>query len=378
MSSQRSSTPETVGEPADEPIPYGRQTIDQDDVDAVLAVLRGAWLTQGPAVDEFEAALREVTGARHAVAFANGTAALHGAAAAAGLGPGDVVATSPLTFSASAACARYTGATPTLVDIDASTLNIDVGAVPADIDALVAVHYAGLPVDLASLSHRPRVVIEDACHALGARTPDGPVGNCARSDLACFSFHPVKPITTGEGGAVTTNDDDLAEALRRFRNHGIERLPEIDPWYYEVRSLGFNYRLTDLQCALGISQLRRIDQLIDRRAEIADRYRARLAHLPIELPPSAPAGWRHGYHLFAIQVPERRRVFEGLHAAGVRVQVHYVPIHHHPVYADLGFTAEDLPVTEAAYAGLLSLPIFPTLTDAQVDRVVEVLEDLLT
>ena len=205
----------------------------------------------------------------------------------------------------------------------------------------------------------------------------GVCGNCARSDMACFSFHPVKPITTGEGGAVTTNSDELADALRRFRNHGIERLPEVDPWYYEVRSLGFNYRLTDLQCALGVSQLAKLPALIGRRNEIAVRYREALAHLPIELPPAAPEGWVHGYHLFAIRVAERRRVFEGLHERGIRVQVHYVPIHHHPVYEDLGFGPADLPACEAAYAGLISLPIFPTLTDAEVDRVVAALDELL-
>ena len=369
-----SSTPE--GDGAAAPIPYGRQTIGPDDVEAVLGVVQSDFLTQGPAVERFESQLAAVTEARHAVAFTSGTAALHAAAAAAGLGPGDLVATSALTFSASAACARYVGATPTLIDLDPATLNLDVAAVPDGLDALVAVHYAGLPVDLAALAHRPRVIIEDASHALGARTPDGPVGNCARSDLTCFSFHPVKPITTGEGGAVTTNDDELAERLRQFRNHGIVRLPKVDPWYYEVRSLGFNYRLTDLQAALGSSQLAKLGDLIARRNQIADRYRSGLADTAVVLPPAAPEGWRHGYHLFAVQVPERRRVFEGLHAAGIRVQVHYVPIHHHPVYADLGFGPDDLPATEAAYAGLLSLPVFPTLEDHQVDRVIERVRDL--
>lgn len=374
MSSPVSSTPD----PDLPPLPYGRQTIDQADLDAVLAVLQGDWLTQGPAVDRFEAALCEVTEARYAVAFTSGTAALHGAAAAAGLGPGQVLATSPLTFSASAACARYVGATPTLIDIDPATLNLDVAKVPAGLDALVAVHYAGLPVDLSKLAHRPRIVIEDACHALGGATPDGPVGNCARSDMACFSFHPVKPITTAEGGAVTTNDPDLADALRRFRNHGIVRLPEVDPWYYEVRSVGLNYRLTDLQAALGSSQLAKLPELIARRNEIAERYRAGLAGLPVVLPPAAPAGWYHGYHLFAVQVAERRRVFDGLHAAGIKVQVHYVPIHHHPIYADLGFGPADLPNTEQVYAGLISIPMFPTLTDDDVDRVIATLGELVT
>lgn len=359
------------------PIPYGRQSIDDDDVAAVLEVLRGDWLTQGPALERFERGLCQATGARHAVAFANGTAALHGAAAAAGLGPGDRVAVPSLTFSASAACARYVGATPTLVDIDPSTLNVDLTAVPADVDALVAVHYAGLPVDLTRLVHRPRVVIEDACHALGATTPDGPVGNCARSDMACFSFHPVKPITTAEGGAVTTNDDGLADRLRRFRNHGTVPTPELGGWAYEVRTLGFNYRLNDLQAALGASQLSKLGALIERRNHLADRYRSALAGLALDLPPAAPPGWRHGYHLFPIRVTERRRVYEGLHASGIRVQVHYVPLHHHPVYRDLGFGPNDLPATEAAYAGLISLPMFPGLSEAHQDRVVEVLAGLL-
>ena len=372
-----SPPPDPTGDAASPVIPYGRQNVEPGDVEAVLSVLQGDWLTQGPAVEAFEDGLRRVTGAGHAVAFANGTAALHGAAAVAGLGPGDVVATSPLTFSASAACARYVGARPTLIDIDPATLNLDVRAVPAGLDGLVAVHYAGLPVDLAALAHRPRVVIEDACHALGALTPDGPVGNCAHSDLACFSFHPVKPITSAEGGAVTTNDPALADALRRFRSHGTVPVPEQGPWYYEVQTLGFNYRLSDLHAALGRSQLERLDHLIARRNRLADRYRVLLADQPVVLPPSAPDGWRHGYHLFAVQVPERRRVVEGLHAAGIRVQVHYVPIHHHPVYADLGFGPDDLPATEAAYAGLISLPLFPDLTDAQQDRAVDALAALL-
>lgn len=377
-SSPVSSTPEPPGRQDLAPLSYGRQSIDQSDIDAVTAVLRGDWLTQGPSVEAFEAKLCEVTEARFAVAFTSGTAALHGAAAAAGLGPGDVVGTSALTFSASAACARYVGAEPTLVDIDPATLCLDVSAVPDGLDALVAVHYAGLPIDLAALAHRPPILIEDACHALGATTPDGPVGNCAHSDMAAFSFHPVKPITTGEGGAVTTNSPELADALRRFRNHGIERLPDVDPWYYEVRSLGLNYRLTDIQAALGTSQLAKLPQLIGRRNEIALRYRAGLADTPVTLPPAAADGFTHGYHLFAVQVPERRRVFDGLTAVGIRCQVHYVPIHHHPIYADLGFTPADLPATEAAYAGLISLPMHPSLTDADVDRVITELTALVS
>lgn len=355
-------------------IRYSRQTIEADDVAAVVDVLEGDWLTTGPAVTGFEDALRAVTGAGHAVAFANGTAALHAAAAAAGLGPGDRVATSPLSFVASANCARYVGATPTFVDIDPDTLNLDPAAVPADVDALVAVHYAGLPVDLAALATRPRVIIEDAAHAIGARTPDGPVGNCARSDLCCFSFHPVKPITTAEGGAVTTNDAELAARLRRFRNHGIEPTPERGGWAYDVVETGFNYRLTDLQAALGTSQLSKLERFTASRNRAADRYRELLADDPIVLPPAAPEGWQHAYHLFAVRLADRRRAYDALVAAGIGAQVHYVPIHHHSVMAAYG--PFDLPAADAAYEGLLSLPLYPDLDPADQDRVIDVLRSL--
>jgi dTDP-4-amino-4,6-dideoxygalactose transaminase len=240
-------------------IPYGRQCIDDDDVEAVVKVLRGDFLTQGPMVEHFEEQLAATVEARYAVAFSNGTAALHAACAAAGLGAGDLVVTTPLTFVASANCARYVGASVDFVDIEPGTLNLDPSLVPAHADALVAVHFAGLPVALDRLAHRPRVVLEDAAHAIGARTPDGPVGNGAHSDMTTFSFHPVKTVTTGEGGAVTTNDPALAERLRRFRSHGVVHKPEQGGWYYEVETLGFNYRLTDLHAALGASQLTKLD-----------------------------------------------------------------------------------------------------------------------
>jgi len=357
-------------------IPYGRQSIDDDDIAAVTQVLKGDWLTQGPHVAEFEESIAARVGAQHAVAFSSGTAALHGAAFAAGLGPGDVVATSPLSFVASANCVRYVGAQVTFVDIDRGTLNFDPAAVPGHVDGLVAVHYAGLPADLAKLSHRPRVVIEDACHALGASTPDGPVGNCAHSDLCVFSFHPVKAVTTGEGGAVTTNDRRLAVALRRFRSHGTVPKPDFGRWYYEVESLGFNYRLTDLQAALGTSQMAKLDRFIRRRRALADRYRTLLAGLPVVLPPDAPAGTEHAWHLFAVRTPERRRVYDGLRAAAIGVQVHYVPIYRHPAFA-AGVDRAAFPATETAYEQLLSLPLFPDMTEAEQDQVVGTLASVL-
>jgi UDP-4-amino-4,6-dideoxy-N-acetyl-beta-L-altrosamine transaminase len=354
-------------------IPYGHQSIDDDDVAAVVEVLRSEWLTQGPKVAEFEEHLAETVGARHAVAFSSGTAALHGACVAAGIGPGDHVVTSPLTFAASANCARYVGASVGFLDIDPDTLNLDPTRVPA-CDALVAVHYAGLPVDLAALPERPRVVIEDAAHALGATTPDGPVGNCARSDLCCFSFHPVKTITTGEGGAVTTNDAALAERLRTFRHHGIRPTPTAGAWAYDIDTPGYNFRLTDIQAALGTSQLRKLGAFVARRNELAARYRSQLRDLPVELPPGAPEGSRHAYHLFPVRVAERRRVFDGLRAAGIGVQVHYVPIYRFHAYCD---DPARYPSTESAAAQLISLPMYSGLTDAQQDRVVDTLAGLL-
>lgn len=358
-------------------IPYGRQSLSDHDVAAVVAVLQSDWLTTGPAVDAFEDRVADYTGARHAVAFSSATAALHGACFAAGLGPGDVVHTTPLTFMASANCARYVGARPALIDIDIDTYNIDISRIDESVDALVAVHYAGLPVALSDLPHRPRIVIEDASHALGALTPDGPVGNCAHSDMAVFSFHPVKPITTAEGGMVTTNDEGLAERLRRFRSHGIDRAPRADPWAYDAVEVGYNYRLTDLQSALGSSQMVQLDGFIENRNAIAQRYRETLSGLPIILPPAAPPGFRHGYHLFAIRVQDRRRVFIELRERGVGVQVHYVPIHHHSVSSDVLLPPGGLPICDEVYAGLISLPMYADLSEEQQDTVVAALAEIL-
>lgn len=356
-------------------IPYGRQSIDDDDIAAVVAVLRSDFLTTGPAVEDFEAAIREVTGAEYAVAVSNGTTALHAACAAGGLGPGDLVATSALTFNASAACAAYVGATPTLVDIDPATWNLDLAQIPETADGVVAVHYAGFPVDLGRLVRRPRVVIEDGAHAFGSVGPDGPVGNCATSDMCTFSFHPVKPITTAEGGAVTTNDPDLADRLRRFRSHGTRPRPDIGGWAYEIEELGHNFRLTDLQAALGTSQVRKLDRFIERRNEIAARYRAEL--VGVGLPPEVPDGQRHGRHLFPILHPDRDAAFATLRSQGIGVQVHYVPVYRHPVWDHLGHDPASFPVTESIYAGLLSLPCHPDLRDDEQGQVIDAVHGTL-
>ena len=353
-------------------IPYGRQTIDDSDISAVVEVMRGDWLTQGPKIEEFEQALSDITGAKFTIAFSNGTAALHAAAAAAGLGTGDTVITSPLSFVASANCARYVGAQVGFIDIDPLTLNMDLSALP-NCDAVVAVHYAGLPLDLSSMQRRPRIVIEDASHALGASTPDGPVGNCAHSDMTTFSFHPVKSITTGEGGAVTTNDASLADALRKFRNHGIVRIPEKGDWYYEVDSIGYNFRLTDIQAALGISQLGKLSAFIERRNELAAQYVNLLSELPIILPPTTPNGFRHAFHLYPVQVDNRDLVYTKMKHGGVGVQVHYIPIHWFAAFQTANYPHGSLPFAELAYSKLLSIPLHPSLTDIQQVEVVQLL-----
>ena len=358
-------------------IQYGRQSVDEDDIASVVEVLRGDWLTQGPSIERFEESVAQYVGAKFAIAYSSGTSALHGAAAAAGLGPGDVVATSPLTFMASANAARFVGAQPMLVDIRNDTWNIDMSAVPQDAQAVIPVHYAGLPVDLSGTQSTRPVIIEDAAHALGALTPDGPVGNCAHSDMCCFSFHPVKPITTGEGGMVTTNDPKLAERLRLFRSHGIVRKPEQGAWFYEISDIGYNYRMTDIQAALGTSQMNKLEKFMTRRNEIADRYRDLLSKSSVGLPPSAPQGFRHGYHLFPVLVENRRAVFDGLRDANIIVQVHYVPVHHHPISSDIPQGSAELPVCEKIYERLISLPIHPTLTNEDQDFVVKTLLSLL-
>jgi len=355
-------------------IPYGKQTITDVDRKAVAAALEDDWLTQGPPIEAFEEVVSDRVRAKHAVAFMNATAGLHAAAWAGRIGPGSSLYTSPLSFVASANCGAYVGADVGFVDIDPATFNMDMAAVPAGLDALVPVHFAGLPADLSAMTERPGIVIEDAAHAIGALTPDGPVGNCARSDMTVFSFHPVKTVTAGEGGVVTTNDDDLAERLRRFRHHGIERVEGAPGWSYQINEVGMNFRMTGLQAALGASQMSQLDGFLERRDELACRYHGLLGDLPVQLGPEAPDGFRHGRHLFTIQVENRLDVYNYMRDNGIGVQVHYVPIHHQPPYTS---DAHSLPHTEAVYAQILSLPLYPLLTDSEQDQVVETLKGAL-
>ncbi|UZE19546.1 UDP-4-amino-4,6-dideoxy-N-acetyl-beta-L-altrosamine transaminase [Pseudomonas sp. B21-054] len=383
-------------------IPYGRQNLDQADIDAVVAVLQSDWLTQGPTLEHFEEAMANRCQAAYAVAVCNATAALHIACLAAGLGPGDRLWTTPNTFLASANCGRYCGALVDFVDIDPLTWNLDACALAAKLEeaerdgtlpkVLVAVAFSGQSCDMrkiAQLSERYGfTVIEDASHAVGASYAGRPVGCGEFASMTVFSFHPVKIITSGEGGMVLTNRPELAQRLQRLRSHGMTRdaqqmtEPSHGPWYYQQIELGFNYRMTDLQAALGLSQLNKLDDFIARRRERVARYNHLLAALPLVLPglqPEAESAW----HLYVVRLQldsitlGHRQVFEGLRAAGIGVNLHYIPVHLQPYYRDLGFAAGDFPQAERYYAEAISLPMFPTLSDEQQDYVVEQLRQLL-
>ena len=368
-------------------IPYGRQSIDDADIAAVVAVLKSDWLTTGPKVAEFEKAFAEFAGAKHAVAVANGTAALHAAMHAAGIGPGDEVIVTPMSFAASANCIVYLGATPVFADVDPDALLIDPELAARKITpktkAIVGVDYAGLPCDwdaLRALAERHGLtLVDDACHAVGGSYKGRPAGSLA--DLNTFSFHPVKNMTTGEGGMITTDREDFAKRLRRFRSHGVtvdfrERM-QSNSWFYEMVDLGFNYRITDFQCALGLTQLKKLPGWIVRRNAIAAQYDSAFLHPPTPaLRPLSPPRYAHvhGRHLYVVRVPADRRagIFAGLRKRGIGVNVHYVPIHLHPFYRERFGTGPGLcPVAEAAYEQLISLPLYPDLTDAQVGEVVE-------
>jgi perosamine synthetase len=374
-------------------LPYGRQSIDEADIAAVVEVLGSDWITTGPKVGEFEEAVAEYVGARHAVAYSSGTAALHGAVFAGDIGAGDEVVTTPMTFAATANCVLYQGGTPVFADVADDTLNVDpdlvARAISAKTKALIAVDYAGHPADLDELlavAERPGLLlIEDACHAIGATYRGRQVGSI--SDMTIFSFHPVKHITTGEGGIVTTDDDELASRLRRFRSHGIASDPrerqEKGQWHYEMVDLGFNYRLTDIASALGLSQLGKLDANLKRRREIAAMYTDALADLPLRTP-SVREGVEPAWHLYPIRLNlealrvGRAEVFAALRAEGLGVNVHYIPVHLHPYYRErFGYSDGAFPVAEQAYEELISLPMFHAMTDEDVHDVVRAVTKVL-
>jgi UDP-4-amino-4,6-dideoxy-N-acetyl-beta-L-altrosamine transaminase len=380
---------------------YGRQLVDDEDIAAVSAILRGEMLTTGPAVDRFERQVAERAGARHAIAVNSATSGLHVACLAARLVAGTETVTSPITFVASANCVKLTGGAVHLADIDSQTLSMSPAALARRLEtnpavkAVIPVHLGGLACDSAEIRAvaGSRLVIEDAAHSFGGDYADGrPVGCGAHADMSVFSFHPVKPITTGEGGAVVTNDDELARLLRLFRSHGIEReasrLVALDeegedapgsppPWYYEQQELGLNYRMTDLQAALGCSQMTKLDHFLARRREIANHYDEAFAGIPhLSVPQSGPANRaRSGLHLYIVRFDykalgtSRRHVMEALRKDGVGTQVHYIPVYRQPFHRD-GIDKADFPNSEAYYRECLTVPLHPGLTDAEVERVI--------
>lgn len=372
-------------------IPYGRQAISEADIAAVVDVLKSDFLTQGPVVPAFEAAVAQIAGAQHAVAVNSATSALHIACLALGVGPGDRVWTSPVTFVASSNAALYCGAEVDFVDVDPRTYNICPELLAQKLDAaaaagtlpkvIIPVHLTGQSCDMAAIhaaanKHGVRI-IEDASHAIGGAYGNKPVGCCAYSDIVIFSFHPVKIVTTGEGGMALTNDAELARLMQLDRSHGITRDAEVmeksdlGPWYYEQHRLGFNYRMTDINAALGLSQLDRLEQFIARRREIARRYDEAFANLPVTTPwqlPEAHSAW----HLYVIRVDaaHHRAIFDELRASGILVNLHYMPVYLQPYYRNLGFAPGLCPHAEAYYAEAISLPMFPALTDEQQDQVI--------
>lgn len=383
-------------------IPYGRQDITEADIDAVVSVLRSDFLTQGPKVPAFEKSVADYCGAQHAVAVNSATSALHIACLALDLAPGGLLWTSPNTFVASANCARYCGADVDFVDINPQTGNLDPEALAEKLaaasqagrlpDIVIPVHFAGQPCNMQRISELAEQygfrVIEDASHAIGARYRDEPVGNCQYSDITVFSFHPVKIITTAEGGMATTNDPELAQRMTLLRSHGITRDPELmthepdGPWYYQQIDLGFNYRMTELQAALGVSQMERLDDYVSRRHALARRYDVQLADLPVTLPWQHPDSYS-GLHLYVIRLKldqidrSHREVFEALREQGIGVNLHYIPVHTQPYYQRMGFKAGDFPEAERYYAEAISLPMYPTITTAQQDQVITALSKAL-
>jgi perosamine synthetase len=376
-------------------LPYGRQFIDDTDISAVINVLRGDYLTTGPAVTAFENKIAEYVGAKYAVAFANGTAALHGAIFAAGIQPGDEVITTPMTFAASANCILYVYGTPVFADIQSDTYNIEPLSVARLVTprtkAIIPVHYAGQPVDLdeilAIAKQHQLTVIEDAAHALGATYRGKKIGGFG--DMTAFSLHPVKPITTGEGGVVTTNNEELFTRLFLFRTHGITRNSERlmnyhGPWYYEMQHLGYNYRLSDIHAALGISQMDKIDTFISRRKEIAERYTSAFENMPELIVPYQRFDRTSGWHLYVVRLNpsvckvNRRDIFKALLAENIGVNVHYIPVYYHPYYQQLGYQKGICPNAEALYENIITLPLFPKMSNQDVADVIRAVHKVIS
>ncbi|MGP3792096.1 UDP-4-amino-4,6-dideoxy-N-acetyl-beta-L-altrosamine transaminase [Pseudomonas sp. B392_1p] len=383
-------------------IPYGRQDISQADIDTVVAVLRSDFLTQGPQVPRFEQCVARHVGAAYSVAVNSATSALHIACLALGLGPGDRLWTSPITFVASANCGLYCGAEVDFVDIDPRTYNLCAQALARKLEQaeregklpkiVVAVHLCGQPCEMQAIhdlaKHYGFKVIEDASHAIGGRYQSEFIGNCRYSDITVFSFHPVKIITTAEGGMALTNNAELASKMALLRSHGITRDPaqmthEADgPWYYQQIDLGFNYRMTEMQAALGNSQMERLDQFVARRHQLANRYDDLLADLPVTTPWQHPDGYS-GLHLYVIRLQlgkiarTHRQVFEAMREQGIGINLHYIPVHTQPYYQRMGFRQGDYPEAERYYAEAISLPMFQTMSEAQQDEVVAALNKAL-
>jgi UDP-4-amino-4,6-dideoxy-N-acetyl-beta-L-altrosamine transaminase len=377
-------------------IPYGHQTITDEDIAAVVEVLHSDLITQGPVVTRFEVALAEYTHAGYAVAVSSGTAALHLACLALGLGPGDVLWTSPITFVASANCARYCGADVDFVDIDPISLNISVSSLRDKLEQaekdgclpkiIVPVHFGGLPCDMEAIAALADkygfLVIEDACHALGAEYHGEPIGNCKYADAVVFSFHPVKAITTGEGGMVVTNDAALAEHIASLHTHGIQREHEAErPWFYQQHELGFNYRMSDMQAALGLSQLQRLPASISRRRQLAEQYDESLKGLSL-ITQARQEPSESAWHLYVVQLSEqascsRLQLYRQMIEAGIGVNVHYIPVHTQPYYQSLGFRSGQFPRAEHYYERCLTLPLYPAMSDNEQEHVVSVLRQAL-
>lgn len=364
-------------------IPYGRQIIEEDDIQAVVEVLRSDYLTTGPKIAEFEKSVADYVGAKYAVAVSNGTAALHAACFAAGIKEGDEVITTPLTFAASSNCILYCKATPVFADVDLRTYNIDAEDIKRKITdrtkAVIPVHLAGQPCDMDAVrkiaAEYGLTVIEDGAHALGAEYKGRKIG--ALSDMTTFSFHPVKPITTGEGGMVVTDQEELYKKLILFRSHGITRDGELltenqGPWFYQQLELGYNYRITDIQCALGCSQMKKLERFLRRRRELAGRYDKAFRDISNIITPYQLSDTDSGWHLYIIQVQgcDRKQVFEALRAKGIGVNVHYIPVYSHPYYRAHGYQDVCCPHAEQIYKQMISIPLHPAMTDDQQDYVI--------